>query len=299
MPQNGRIVGVPLEVAVPFLRKNLVRPDEVRPFPNGRIEVFNLGDTVVGRAIYQPGWRWSTDVKPLVGTEACEVHHQGLVISGRLRTVMSDGPEMEMGPGDLFEIPSGHDAWVVGDEPWVSVDFSGRRYFGIASPASRGNVLATILFTDIVNSTPMATRLGNAGWRDLIADHNQRARAEIDRHRGREVTTTGDGILVVFDSPAAALRCAAGIIGAAHGLGVQVRAGVHTGNVEVAGGDVRGVAVHTAARVMGAAGPDEVLASRVAHDLAGGSGLRFESRGPHSLKGLEEPMELFALISRE
>jgi class 3 adenylate cyclase len=282
---------------VPFLRKNLGRPDEIRTFPNGQLQVFNLGDTVIGRSVYEPGWRWADDVKPLIGTEWCEVHHQGLVISGRIRVQSSDGPELELGPGDLFDVPAGHDAWVVGDEPWISLDFAGRRNFAVGSGAGRPGVLASILFTDIVNSTPVAARLGNAGWRDLIAEHNQRARAEIDRFRGREVSTTGDGFLVVFDSPASALRCAAGIIAAAGSLGIQLRAGVHSGEVEMTGADVRGIVVHTAARVMSAAAPDEVLASRIAHDLAAGSGLRFESRGPHALKGLDEPTELFALVT--
>jgi class 3 adenylate cyclase len=281
---------------VALLRKNLRQPDEVRRFTNGRIEVFELGDTAVGRAVYEPGWRWLNDVQPLVGTTSCMVLHQGLVVSGRLRVAMADGPEMDVGPGDLFEIPPGHDAWVLGDEPWVSVDFTGRRDFGRSAPAAGTRVVATILFTDIVDSTPTLARLGDAAWKELLAEHNQRARAAIDRFRGREVATTGDGLLVVFDSAAGALRCAAAIIRAAAELGVDVRAGVHSGEVERAGAEVRGIAVHAAARIMALAGAAEILTSRTTRDLADGSGLTFAPHGRHTLKGLVEPFELFALV---
>ena len=281
---------------MPLLRKNLSRPDEVRAFPKGHLEIYNLGDLVVGRQVFEVGWRWSTDTQPVVGTAWCEVFHQGVVISGRLRVAMSDGPELELGPGDLFEVPPGHDAWVLGDEPWVSVDFAGRRYFASEASSDGGNqTVATVLFTDIVDSTQTAARLGDAAWRGLIADHNVRARRQIDRFRGREIKTTGDGLLVVFDSPAAGVRAGAGILEAVAGMGIELRVGLHSGEVELTASDVRGLAVHTAARVMAAAGPGEVVVSRMTRDLATGSGLAFESRGTHLLKGLAEPVELFAL----
>jgi class 3 adenylate cyclase len=275
----------------------LSQPDEVRTFPKGHTELFNLGDLVVGRQIFEAGWRWSTDTKPVVGTAWCEVFHQGLVISGRLRVAMSDGPEMELGPGDLFEVPPGHDAWVLGDEAFVSVDFAGRRYFAAEASSSGGNqIVATVLFTDVVDSTQTAARLGDAAWRNLIADHNVRARREIDKFRGREIKTTGDGLLVVFESPAAGVRAGAGIVEAVAGLGIELRVGLHSGEVELTASDVRGIAVHTAARVMSTAGAGEVLVSRMTRDLAVGSGLEFESRGAHALKGLAEPMELYVLV---
>ena len=280
---------------MPLLRKNLLRPDEVRTFSKGHLEIFNLGDTVVGRQVFEAGWRWSTDTQPVAGTAWCEVFHQGLVISGRLRVAMSDGPELELAPGDLFEVPPGHDAWVLGDEAFVSVDFAGRRYFAAAASSGGNQTVATVLFTDIVDSTQTAARLGDAAWRALIAEHNVRARAQIDRFRGREVKTTGDGLLVVFDSPTAGVRAGAAIIEAVAGLGLELRAGLHSGEVELTASDVRGIAVHTAARVMAAAGPGEVLVSRMTRDLAVGSGLEFETRGAHSLKGLAEPVELYAL----
>lgn len=280
---------------MPLLRKSLNRPDEVRAFPKGHTEIYNLGDTVVGRQVFEPGWRWSTDTKPVVGTEWCEVFHQGVVISGRLRVAMSDGPELELGPGDLFEVPSGHDAWVLGDEAFVSVDFAGRRHFATAESSGGKQTVATVLFTDIVDSTQTAARLGDAAWRGLIAEHNVIARRQIEKFRGREIKTTGDGLLVIFDSPAAGVRAGAAIVRAVAQLGLQLRAGLHSGEVELAASDVRGIAVHTAARVMSAAGAGEVLVSRMTRDLAVGSGLQFDSRGMQSLKGLAEPMELYAL----
>jgi class 3 adenylate cyclase len=280
---------------VPLIRKNLNRPDEVRKFQRSQTELFDLGDTVVGRQVFEPGWRWSTDTQPVVGTEWCEVFHQGVAISGRLHVAMSDGPELELGPGDLFEVPSGHDAWVIGDEAFVSVNFTGHRHFAETDASGGRHAVATILFTDIVDSTKTAARLGDAAWRGMIAEHNVSARREIEKYRGREIKTTGDGLLVIFDSPAAGVRAGAAMIEAVAGLGLQLRAGLHSGEIELTASDVRGIAVHTAARVMAAAGPGEVLASRTTRDLAVGSGLEFDPRGAHSLKGLAEPVELYAL----
>src|SRR5512135_1567824 len=132
-------------------------------------------------------------------------------------------------------------------------------------------------------------------WGGVIAEHNLTARHEIEKYRGREIKTTGDGLLVIFDSPAAGVRAAAAIIEAVAHLGLRIRAGLHSGEIELTPSDVRGIAVHTASRVMSVAGPGEVLVSRTTRDLAVGSGLEFESRGTHILKGLAEPMELFAL----
>jgi ethanolamine utilization protein EutQ (cupin superfamily) len=104
--------------------KNIATPDETRPFDNGRLEVVNLAGLVFGKATFEPGWRWSASVKPIAGTDSCEVHHNGYVVSGRMHVVMDDGTEGEAGPGDVIVIPSGHDAWTVGDEPCVVFDFS-------------------------------------------------------------------------------------------------------------------------------------------------------------------------------
>ena len=156
-------------------------------------------------------------------------------------------------------------------------------------------VLATVLFTDIVGSTELAARLGDRGWRDLLEAHHALVRQELVRFRGNEVDTAGDGFLATFDGPARAVRCACAISDTARPLGITVRAGLHTGECEVIGEKLGGIAVHTGARVAAIAGPNEVLVSRTVKDLVGGSGLRFADRGVHLLKGLPTEWQLFAV----
>jgi class 3 adenylate cyclase len=278
-------------------RRRFSEPSDVRTIPNGRIDIVDLDDTVVGRMTYEPGWRWSVDIQPIAGTETCQYHHLGITLSGRLRAQMVDGTELELSPGDVFEIPPGHDAWVVGDEPWVSVDFEAMRTFGRQRDARDERILATMVFTDIVDSTRRAGELGAARWRDLVGEHNRKASAAIDRHRGRLVKTTGDGVLAQFDGAERAVRGAAAIREAAHGLGLEVRVGVHTGEVELTADDVRGIAVHTAARIMAVAGSDEILVSATVMDLLDGSGLTFEDAGVHGLKGLHGSRQLYRLAT--
>jgi len=278
-------------------RRRFSEPSDVRTIPNGRIDIVDLDDTVVGRMTYEPGWRWSVDIQPIAGTKTCQYHHLGITLSGRLRAQMADGTELELGPGDVFEIPPGHDAWVVGEEPWVSVDFEAMRTFGRQRDARDERVLATMVFTDIVDSTRRAGELGAARWRDLVGEHNRKASAAIDRHRGRLVKTTGDGVLAQFDGAERAVRGAAAIREAAHGLGLEVRAGVHTGEVELTADDVRGIAVHTAARIMAVAGSDEILVSATVMDLLDGSGLTFTDAGVHELKGLHRSRQLYRLAT--
>jgi len=163
-------------------------------------------------------------------------------------------------------------------------------------PAPRTDrVLATVLFTDIVGSTKKAAELGDAPWKALLAAHDERAKTEISRHRGRYVHTTGDGLLATFDGPGRAVHCGQAIVDAVRYLGIEIRAGCHTGEIELAGDDFQGIAVHTAARVAAAAGPGEVLVSRTVKDLVAGSGLSFVDRGMHELKGIPEVWQLFAL----
>jgi class 3 adenylate cyclase len=278
-------------------RRRFSEPSDVRMIPRGRIDVVELDDTVVGRMTYEPGWRWSLDVKPIAGTDMCQFHHLGVTLSGRVRAQMPDGTELEIGPGDVFEIPPGHDAWVVGDEPWVSVDFEAMRTYGKQRDARDERILASIVFTDIVDSTSRASDLGAARWRDLVGEHNRKASAAIDRHRGRLVKTTGDGVLAQFDDPERAVRGAAAIRDAPQDLGLAIRAAVHTGEVQTIGDDVRGIAVHTAARIMAAAGSGEILVSATVMDLIDGSGLTFEDAGMHELKGLHGTRQLYRLVN--
>jgi class 3 adenylate cyclase len=276
-------------------RKGFDAPDDVRRFANGRLDVVTLDEIAISRFVFEPGWRWSRDVAPIAGTRSCQHRHLGYTISGRLEIRMEDGTRMSIGPGEAYEIPPGHDGWVDGDEPWVSVEFTSGHGFGRSPEALGERVLATILFSDIVDSTVVVERIGDAAWTGLLREHNQAVRALVDRYRGREMTTLGDGFLALFDGAARAVQAAAAIGPAIASLGLRVRCGVHTGEVEIAGGQARGVAVHAAARIAALAHPDEVLVSGTTHDLLDGSGLAFDARGEHVLKGLSSPRPLFAL----
>jgi class 3 adenylate cyclase len=155
-------------------------------------------------------------------------------------------------------------------------------------------VLATVMFTDIIDSTKCAVELGDRDWRVLRERHDDAVRQELSRFRGREVKTLGDGFLATFDGPARAIRCASAIADRVRPLGIAVRSGLHTGEIEIQRDDVGGIAVHIAARVVGLADAGEVLVSSTVRDLVAGSGLRFNDRGIHALKGLPEPLRLFA-----
>jgi len=157
---------------------------------------------------------------------------------------------------------------------------------GDRRPPEHDRVLATVLFTDIVGSTVRAAALGDEPWRDLLAEHDRLVRAALARHRGREIKSVGDGFLALFDGPARAVRAARSIVADVTALGLEVRAGVHAGEVELVDDDVAGLAVHIAARVMGEAPAGRVLASSTVHDLVVGSGLRFEDRGRKALRGV-------------
>jgi class 3 adenylate cyclase len=151
------------------------------------------------------------------------------------------------------------------------------------------------MFTDIVESTRRAAELGDRRWRELVERHDQLVRRELERHRGREVKTMGDGFLATFDGPARAIRAALDARDAVRDLGIEIRAGLHTGEVEVMNGDIGGIAVNIGARVGSAAGPGEVLVSRTVTDLVAGSGIEFADRGLHSLKGVPGEWQLYAV----
>jgi len=165
---------------------------------------------------------------------------------------------------------------------------------GARTAAEPDRVLATVMFTDIVGSTQRATELGDARWRELLAAHHEAVRRELERFRGREVKTLGDGHLATFDGPARAIRCGAAMAQAARARDLEVRIGLHSGEIEMMDGDVGGIAVHIAARVGALAGAGEVLVTSTVKDLVAGSGIPFEDRGEHELKGIPDEWRLFA-----
>jgi class 3 adenylate cyclase len=222
------------------------------------------------------------------------VHHVHVLLAGQFGARLVSGDEAIFVPGDVFDIPPGHDAWVVGEEAVELLDISGH-VADFGEPSVRARVVATLLLTDIVGSTSILARVGDAAWKQLLGDHDRILRSEIQRAGGREVDTTGDGFLAEFGSAAAALECALRASTAIRNVGLEVRVGVHTGEIERVGDNVRGLAVHTTARVMAAAGASEIVTTAVTRLLSEGGAFTFESRGEHSLKGLPAPVELFSV----
>jgi class 3 adenylate cyclase len=198
--------------------------------------------------------------------------------------------------GAVFrEFPgSGHAFWASGVAPAL-LDEVEEFFTGTRSVGPPDRVLATVLFTDIVDSTATAAELGDQRWKERIREHDAIVRHELERHRGREIHTTGDGFLATFDGPARAIRCAEAIRDAVRRIGLEVRAGLHSGEVELQGNDIAGIAVHIAARVTALAGPSEITVSRTVVDLVAGSGLSFDDRGSHVLKGVPGDWQVFSL----
>jgi class 3 adenylate cyclase len=197
----------------------------------------------------------------------------------------------------LVELP-GADAPLIWEEPQLTLDLIEEFLVGVRRTAEPNRVLATVLFTDIVDSTKHVGRLGDRRWRELVNTHDEVARQIVEEWGGRLVKTTGDGILATFDGPGRGIGCAAAVRDQLAGIGLHVRSGLHTGEVELRGDDVGGIAVHIAARVMAAAGSGEILVSRTVRDLVVGSDLVLEDRGAWPLKGVEGTWELFAVVAR-
>jgi pimeloyl-ACP methyl ester carboxylesterase len=199
-------------------------------------------------------------------------------------------------PGAKFVELAGDDHWISAGDIDALADEIEQFLTGTRPMPEPDRVLATVLFTDIVGSTERAVELGDRRWRDLLGAHDAAVRRELDRFRGREVDTAGDGFLASFDGPARAVRCAISAGEAVRQLGVEIRAGVHTGECELDGPKIRGIAVHTGARIASLAGPGEVLVSQTVKDLVSGSGLGFEDRGLRELKGVPGEWRVYAAV---
>jgi len=277
--------------------KSFAAPDDVRTMPKVRFETVGLDDAIVGHCTFEPGWRWSTEIGPLMGSASCPIRHLGYSMSGAVHVVMDDGQTLDIGADTVFDIPPGHDKWVTGDEPWVTIEWGASgRALGTALDEASSRSLATVMFTDIVDSTAKVEQLGDAAWRDLLAAHNARLREQLNIYRGREVKTTGDGVLAIFDSPTRAVQCAAAMTRSTRAIGIEIRVGVHTGEIELVGDDVRGIAVHTAARVLALAGANEVLVSATTSGLLEGSGMVLEDAGVHEMKGISGARQVYRLV---
>jgi class 3 adenylate cyclase len=230
-----------------------------------------------------------TDVLPTIGVPTL------VVVRGRLAKEMGAAEAADLIPGARLLQLAGSDYWGVFLSPEI-VDEVEAFVATLGAEAEPDTVLATILFTDLVGSTAKAAELGDRGWRELLAEHHTRVRRELARYRGIELDTAGDGFFARFDGPARAIRCASAIREAIGDLGLELRAGLHTGECEVIDEKVTGIAVSIGARVAAEAAPGEVLVSQTVKDLVAGSGLAFDDRGLAALKGVPGEWRLYAVV---
>jgi class 3 adenylate cyclase len=277
--------------------KNLSAPDETLSLEKGSATTVRVGELVVGRLVLEPGWRWSKHVRPIVGTTSCQFHHVGFTLSGAMDGRMDDGTEFEVRPGDIFDVPPGHDNWVIGNEPMVAILWGGWRGWG--KPPVGERILTTMLMTDIAGSTDRASAVGDSAWDQLLDRHHALVREILERYRGTEIDTAGDGFLTMFDGAARAVQSALEIRVAVRGIGLDIRAGVHTGEVEVVPGGIRGLAVHETARIMALGNAGDILVSSTTRELSDGSGFIYQDRGIHHLKGIPAPRRVFMLTVAE
>jgi class 3 adenylate cyclase len=278
--------------------RDLDEPEAVVSYELGATNQVRLAQTVVSRHALQPGWSWEEHARQSAGTPSCELHHRGVVLQGRMGIRTDEGEELVVGPNQVFDLPPGHVTWVDGEEELVMVDWAGGAGF---DPQSGGEAraMATILFTDIVDSTARASAAGDASWKRTVAMHDDVVRNVLPEFGGREIETAGDSFLVAFDNVERAIRCGLSLGPALAAIQLPIRVGIHSGEVVMSGDNVRGLAVHAAARIVDQAQAGEVLVSSTTRDLAeGATGLSFESRGQFRLKGLDREYELFSVVLR-
>jgi class 3 adenylate cyclase len=247
----------------------------------------------------QPFWRSMLEVDvrtvlPLIQVPTLVLHRRDvqLLPIEHGRYLAEHIPEAK-----LVELP-GADLPLVWEEPQLALDLIEEFLTGVRRAVEPTRVLATVLFTDIVDSTKLASRLGDRRWRELLNTHDDVARQTVEEFNGQLVQTTGDGILATFDGPGRGIGCAAALRDQLAGIGLHIRSGLHTGEVELRGDGIGGIAVHIAARVMATAGSGEILTSRTVRDLIVGSDVTLEDRGIHPLKGVQGTWELFAVVER-
>ena len=255
-----------------------------------RYERLSLGPRMVRAVVDGDFERDLRGVLPAIRVPTLVLHRTGNrfigVAHGRRLAAQIPGARFVEVPGDDHLFYAGETEVMLGEiEEFLT---------GARPVPEVDRVLATVLFTDIVGSTERLAALGDRAWRALLDRHHEIVRRQLTAHRGREIEFAGDGMLATFDGPARAIRCACAIAAAVRPLGIEIRAGLHTGEVELAGAAVRGIAVHIGARVAAQAGPGEVLVSRTVKDLVAGSGIQFTDRGQHALKGVPEEWRLFA-----
>jgi class 3 adenylate cyclase len=242
----------------------------------------------VVRLIYETDIR---DVLPTIHVPTLVIHRA----DGRVFPIAHGRYLADHIPGArLVELPGADQLIWAGDQQQVVAEIQDF-VTGVRPSPEPTRVLATVLFTDIVGSTARATELGDMAWRSLIEEHDRLVRGELDRSGGRLVKTTGDGLLATFDGPARAVRAASAIRDALHGAGVEIRAGLHTGEIELLGDDVAGIGVHIGSRVAALAGEGEILVSSTVRDLVAGSGIGFQDRGRHTLKGVPDKWRVYAV----
>ena len=272
-------------------------PDEVIEVPGVvRTEILEIGGFGLARTVHDKNFRWSEHIAPVVGTDWCEARHLGFLLRGRMRVVLDTGEEFEIGPGELFDIPPRHDGWIVGDEDCETIDWTGVRSWLSPLDSLSRRVLLTVLFTDLVDSTGTATRIGPTPWGELLAHHNALVTDTLERFRGKLVSTTGDGALATFDGAARAIRCSAALHEAVASLGLQLRVGIHTGEVDMAASDLAGVTIHEAARILALAAPGETLVSDSTQALISEEGLEFVEHGVHELRGTGKHRMLYRVV---
>jgi class 3 adenylate cyclase len=247
-----------------------------------------------GMALAAQRMIFDLDVRDVLGAVQCPtlvIHHRGdpliTVEHGRYLAAHVKGAQYVELEGD------GHAYWSGNGERLLTEIQS--FLTGVPGEPPTDRVLATVLFTDIVGSTQLAARLGDERWAALLHDHNSIVRREFDQFRGREVDAAGDGFLATFDGPARAIRCASAIRDGLRSLGLEIRVGLHTGEVEMRGGSIMGIGVHIGARIQTSAAPGEILVSRTVVDLVAGSGIEFADRGRHALKGIAGRWQLYAV----